>query len=101
MALFIGWWSLANVLTGMVGSLRSLAAARFMLGAGESGLYVVAPKVVSQLFAPAERGLAVGILQCRRDAGRDGRPAADRVRRHLDMVGAPRSSSAVCWALSG
>jgi MFS transporter, ACS family, hexuronate transporter len=61
MALFIGWWSLANMLTGFVGSLRGLAAARFLLGAGESGLYVVAPKVVSQLFPPAQRGLAVGI----------------------------------------
>ena len=61
MVLFIGWWSLANMLTGFVGSLRGLAAARFLLGAGESGLYVVAPKVVSQLFPPAQRGLAVGI----------------------------------------
>ena len=61
MTLFIGWWSIANLLTGFVGSLRGLAAARFMLGAGESGLYVVAPKVVSQLFPASQRGLAVGI----------------------------------------
>ena len=61
MTLFIGWWSIANLLTGFVGSLRGLAAARFMLGSGESGLYVVAPKVVSQLFPASQRGLAVGI----------------------------------------
>src|SRR5678815_4939731 len=61
MTLFIAWWSMANMLTGLVGSLRGLAGARFMLGAGESGLYVVAPKVVSQLFPPSQRGLAVGI----------------------------------------
>ena len=61
MTLFIAWWSLANILSGFVGSLRGLAAARFMLGAGESGLYVVAPKVVSQLFPASQRGLAVGI----------------------------------------
>ena len=45
MTLFIAWWSIANMLTGFVSSLRTLAAARFLLGAGESGLYVVAPKV--------------------------------------------------------
>lgn len=61
MTLFIGWWSLANILTGFVSSVRGLGVARFLLGAGESGLYVVAPKVVSQLFPPAHRGLAVGI----------------------------------------
>jgi ACS family hexuronate transporter-like MFS transporter len=61
MVLFIGWWSVANMLTAYVRSLRGLATTRFLLGAGESGLYVVAPKVVSQLFAPAQRGLAVGI----------------------------------------
>ena len=49
------------MLTGFVGSLRGLIATRFMLGAGESGLYIVAPKVVSQMFPAKERGLAVGI----------------------------------------
>jgi MFS transporter, ACS family, hexuronate transporter len=61
MTLFIAWWSLSNMLTGLAGSLRSLAGARFLLGAGESGLYAVAPKVVGELFPPAQRGLAVGI----------------------------------------
>ena len=61
MTLFIAWWSVANMLSGFISSLRTLAAARFLLGAGESGLYVVAPKVVSQLFPPSQRGLAVGI----------------------------------------
>ncbi|MDO8542394.1 MAG: MFS transporter [Opitutaceae bacterium] len=61
MTLFIAWWSLSNMLTGLAGSLRSLAGARFLLGAGESGLYTVAPKVVGELFSPAQRGLAVGV----------------------------------------
>lgn len=61
MTLFIAWWSLANMLTGLASSLRSLGAARFLLGAGESGLYTVAPKVVGELFPPAQRGLAVGV----------------------------------------
>ena len=61
MTLFIAWWSMANMLTGFVTSLRGLAATRFLLGMGESGLYVVAPKVVSQMFPASQRGLAVGI----------------------------------------
>jgi ACS family hexuronate transporter-like MFS transporter len=61
MALFIGWWSAANIVTGFVGSLRGLAATRFLLGMGEAGLYVVAPKVVGQMFPASQRGLAVGI----------------------------------------
>lgn len=61
MTLFIAWWSLSNMLTGLAGSLRSLATARFLLGAGESGLYTVAPKVVGEQFPAAQRGVAVGI----------------------------------------
>lgn len=61
MTLFIAWWSLANMLTGLASSLRSLGTARFLLGAGESGLYTVAPKVVGELFPPTQRGLAVGV----------------------------------------
>ena len=61
MTLFIAWWSLANMLTGLASSLRSLGAARFLLGAGESGLYTVAPKVVGEQFPPAQRGFAVGV----------------------------------------
>lgn len=61
MTLFIAWWSLSNMLTGLASSLRSLGAARFLLGAGESGLYTVAPKVVGEHFPPAQRGFAVGV----------------------------------------
>jgi ACS family hexuronate transporter-like MFS transporter len=61
MTVFIVWWSLSNMLTGLATSLRSLGAARFLLGAGESGLYTVAPKVVGEQFAPAQRGFAVGV----------------------------------------
>src|SRR3954462_6233952 len=53
MTIFIAWWSLANMLTGLASSLRSLGAARFLLGAGESGLYTVSPKVVGEQFPPA------------------------------------------------
>ena len=61
LTLFIGWWSLANMFPGLVRSTAGLATARFLLGAGESGLYTVAPKTVGKLFPPAQRGVAVGI----------------------------------------
>ena len=61
LTLFIAWWSMANILTGLVRSTGALGAARFMLGLGEAGLYTVAPKVVGRLFPPAQRGIAVGI----------------------------------------
>ena len=61
LTLFIAWWSISNMLTGFANSLRTLAGARFLLGAGESGLYTVAPKVVGELFPAEQRGLAVGI----------------------------------------
>ena len=61
MTLFIAWWSLSNMLTGLASSLRSLGTARFFLGVGESGLYTVAPKVVGEIFPPAQRGFAVGV----------------------------------------
>src|SRR5688500_8708919 len=61
MTLFIAWWSVVTRLAGFVTPLRGLAATRSLLGMGESGLYVVAPKVVSQMSPASQRGLAVGI----------------------------------------
>jgi ACS family hexuronate transporter-like MFS transporter len=61
LALFVAWWSLANVMTGMARSAFELGAARFALGLGEPGNYTVGSKVVSERFPPAERGLAFGI----------------------------------------
>lgn len=61
MTLFIAWWSVSNMLTGLAGSLRALGAARFCLGIGESGLYTVAPKVVGEQFPATQRGFAVGV----------------------------------------
>jgi MFS transporter, ACS family, hexuronate transporter len=61
LALFVGWWSLANMLTGMVHSVAQLGLARGALGLGEAGNYTAAPKAVSENFPPAERGFAVGI----------------------------------------
>jgi ACS family hexuronate transporter-like MFS transporter len=61
LALFVGWWSIANILTGFARSLTTLGLFRFMLGMGEAGNWTAAPKAVSDWFPPKERGLAVSL----------------------------------------
>lgn len=61
LALFVGWWSIANMLTGLVQSVFQLGITRALLGLGEGGNYTAAPKAVSEHFAPKERGVAVGV----------------------------------------
>lgn len=61
LALFVGWWSIANMLTGLSKSVVSLGFFRFLLGLGEAGGYTASPKVVSQWFPAKDRGLAVGL----------------------------------------
>lgn len=61
LALFVGWWSIANVLTAWAKSLGSFGIFRFMLGLGEAGNWTAAPKAVAEWFPVKERGLAIGI----------------------------------------
>ena len=61
LALFVGWWSIANTLTGLARSVTSLGLFRFMLGLGEAGNWTAAPKAVSEWFPARERGIAIGI----------------------------------------
>lgn len=60
LALFLGWWSLANMATGFVRSAFELGFVRAMLGVGEPGVYTAGPKAVQAHFPPEERGLAFG-----------------------------------------
>lgn len=61
MAVFIVWWSLADMLTSLSRSAWSLGGFRFLLGIGEPGNYTAAPKAVAEWFSPAQRGLIIGI----------------------------------------
>lgn len=61
MALFMAWWSLANMCTALSRSALSLGVFRFLLGVGQPGNYTAAPKAVSEWFPDKERGLVVGI----------------------------------------
>lgn len=61
MTLFVGWWSVANMLTGLARAFGGLGICRALLGLGEAGNYTVGPKVVSEWFPPRERGVAIGL----------------------------------------
>lgn len=61
MAVFIIWWSVADMMTSLSRNLLSLGFFRFLLGIGEPGNYTAAPKAVSEWFPPRERGLVIGI----------------------------------------
>jgi ACS family hexuronate transporter-like MFS transporter len=61
MGLFVGWWSLAEALTAFVHSSPMLAITRFMLGLGEPGLWVAAPKAVAEFFEKEKRAAAIGL----------------------------------------
>jgi ACS family hexuronate transporter-like MFS transporter len=61
MALFVGWWSIAEAATAFATTALHLGIARFCLGLGEPGLWVAAPKAVGEYFERPRRGLAIGI----------------------------------------
>jgi len=61
MALFVGWWSLAEAATAFATTTLHLGIARFCLGLGEPGLWVAAPKAVGEYFERSRRGIAIGI----------------------------------------
>lgn len=61
MAIFVAWWSVADMLTSLSRSAFSLGCFRFLLGIGEPGNYTAAPKAVSEWFPPKERGLIIGL----------------------------------------
>ena len=60
LVLFLAVWATADFLTGLARSITLLAPARFLLGLGEAGGYLVSPKVVAEWFPSRERGVAVG-----------------------------------------
>lgn len=59
-AIFVVWWSLANMATAWVSGIRSMGACRFLLGLGEAGIWPAASKAVSEWFPARERALAIG-----------------------------------------
>src|SRR6202453_4923404 len=61
MAFLMIWWSTAELLPPFVHSTVGLGVSRLLLGIGEAGVWIVAPKAVGQFFPVEQRGTAVGI----------------------------------------
>ena len=61
-ALMVAWWSIANMLHGLVSSVAGLGVARFLLGIGEGGGFPASAKTVSEWFPAKERSTAFGIF---------------------------------------
>lgn len=55
-AVSVGLWSLATIASGSVESIEALLVCRALVGIGEAGYATVAPSIIADLFAPAERG---------------------------------------------
>ena len=62
-------WSFAQVLGGLVSSFREFLAVRGLLGVGESPQYPSCARIVTDWFAPRDRGLATGIWNCSSSLG--------------------------------
>jgi len=60
--LMIVWWSLANLMHGLVSGSFGLGLARVLLGLGEGGGFPGSAKAVSEWFPPKERSFAFGIF---------------------------------------
>ncbi|MBV9619843.1 MAG: MFS transporter [Gammaproteobacteria bacterium] len=61
-ALGVGLWSLATLLSGLARSYPELLAARALVGVGEAALVAVAPALLADCFAPAARGRVYAIF---------------------------------------
>ncbi|HEY2592245.1 MAG TPA: MFS transporter [Steroidobacteraceae bacterium] len=68
-ALAIAIWSVAAMSHALARSVMSFAAARFMLGLGESGNFPAAVKTVAEWFEPHERAFATGLFNAGSNIG--------------------------------
>ncbi len=62
MALFVGSWSIAQMLHGLAWNKWSLGGFRFLLGLTEPGSFPAAIKAVGEWFPPGQRAVGVGIF---------------------------------------
>src|SRR5258708_12904108 len=69
-ALMIVWWSAANALHGLAGSVTQLGAVRFALGLGEGGGFPGSAKAVAEGFPGGERSFSVGAFKTGAHVGR-------------------------------
>ena len=68
-AVFIFWWSIAQVLHAFARGMWSLSGARFLLGMSEPGAWPAAAKAVAEWFPPSQRALGMGIFNAGSSVG--------------------------------
>ena len=62
LSVFMTWWSVSNMLHGLAQSAMHLGVFRVLLGAGESGNFMAAVKVVSEWYPAKERAFVNGLV---------------------------------------
>ena len=62
LTLTVVWYSIASMLTSLASGFYSFMGFRFLLGAGESGNWPAATKVVGEWFPKSERALATALF---------------------------------------
>ncbi len=68
-AVFIGGWSIAQILHGFARGKWSLAGFRFLLGLSEPGAWPAAAKAVNEWFPASQRALGMGIFNAGSSVG--------------------------------
>lgn len=62
LAIFMSWWSAANMLHALAQSAIGIGIGRFLLGLGEPGNYMAGFRAISEWYAPKERAFVNGLL---------------------------------------
>ena len=62
LALFVGWWSLANILHVFARTGAQLRMFQVLLGIGEPGNYTAAGRIASEWYPPKERATINGLV---------------------------------------
>lgn len=69
LAVFMGWWSVANALHGLATNAFGLGVFRFLLGLGEPGNFMAGFRTISECFKKEERALVNGLLNAGSSVG--------------------------------
>jgi len=69
LAVFMGWWSVANALHAFATNAFGLGVFRFLLGLGEPGNFMAGFRAISECFKKEERALVNGLLNAGSSVG--------------------------------
>lgn len=69
LAVFMGWWSIANALHAFATTIFGLGFFRFLLGLGEPGNFMAGFRAISECFPKQERALVNGLLNAGSSVG--------------------------------